>query len=229
MTRGARGRPAGSPRGEGGAHRPPGQERGRRASAGRRTGRSRLVGLLALLASGVTAGWWVGRPQPASPGAPVLDPAAGLDPPFAARQALELANAHRANESLPYFRRALQGTPYGGDWLFRHDYSSALLDASLESRVHLGLPGAVARSSWERTALARESLHQMDLTERQAPWPRGRAYASAERGKRLQTLGLHWDALRQFEQGAETDPTLGGIHAVIATYRDRLQHPATAR
>jgi len=159
------------------------------------------------LAVGVAAGLWFARgsraPAPA-------DPAAGLDPRRAYEIGIGLGQAKRFMESVPYFRRAAEA-PGGSAWQVRHDYSSALHNATLESRL-VGRHGLrLARSSVERVAMMRESLRQLDLAAADASAARDRAFLEVIRGNTLATWGFPLDALACYQRALALDPTMRAV------------------
>lgn len=202
----------------------------RRAARRRRTHRAwplaLPLALVVVVAAVAAVLWWLVRPQPSSRPPTTLgaDPAAGMDPHAARDRAKELMRAHLPTASLPYFRRALAGLPAVPP-AFRLDYSSALVNASTESRTHLGLPGPAARSSWDRVALARESLRQIEIVEGQSLPPQRARVMVLGRGQRLQTWGLPWDALAAYGAAMALDPAWPDLRRHAAAYARRLRFP----
>jgi tetratricopeptide (TPR) repeat protein len=160
-----------------------------------------------ILVFGAAAGLWFARgsraPAPA-------DPAAGLDPVRAYEIGLRLGQAKRFMESVPYFRRAAEA-PGGSTWQVRHDYSSSLHNATLESRMVGRYGHRLARSSVERIAMMRESLRQLDLAAADAGAARDRAFLEAIRGNTLATWGFPLDALACYQRALALDPTMRAV------------------
>src|SRR5207249_11731192 len=84
-------------------------------------------------------------------------------------------------ESLPYFRRALAGVREDF-WEIHLNYAAALNNAALQARRIGGADLPASRASFERAAMLRESLRQLELAERLAPDPRVRAAVRDARG-----------------------------------------------
>ena len=159
------------------------------------------------LALGAAAGLWFAR----GPHAPApADPAAGLDQARAYEIGLRLGQSKRFTESLPYFRRAAEA-PGGSTWQMRHDYSSSLHNATLESRTVGRFGHRLARSSVERIAMMRESLRQLDLAAVSAGAARDRAFIEAIRGNTLATWGFPLDAIQCYHRALALDPTMRAV------------------
>jgi tetratricopeptide (TPR) repeat protein len=154
--------------------------------------------------------------RPGGPPAPP-DPAAGLDPPTAFARGLELAQAGHDNQSLPYFRHA--AVAGSATWVVHHDYSSALANAALESRAAGRFGQRVVRSSIERVALVRESLHQLDVAAALADAPRDRAVIEVSRGETLETWGLPYDALECYRRAIALDPAAARLAPRVSAGR----------
>ena len=192
LTRQRRRVPARAPRP---AHRPPPPRRRRHAAW-------LATALAALAVAGVAAALRLhvlGGP----PGPP--DPAAGLDPMTAFARGLALARAGHHSEGLPYLRRGARAA--SATWVVHHDYSAALANAALESRRVGRFGQRVVRSSVERVALLRESLHELDLAAASADAPHDRAVIEVARGETLETWGFPYDALECYRRALALDPT----------------------
>src|SRR5258705_4879064 len=107
------------------------------------------------------------------------DPAAAMDARQAYLAGVDLSRRSRHTESLPYFRRALGLRP--DLWQVHCDYAAALINSVGEARPGVAAPRGVTRSSWERAAMIREGLSELDHAERQAARPLDRAYVIAIR------------------------------------------------
>jgi tetratricopeptide (TPR) repeat protein len=161
---------------------------------------------VALLAAAAVALWLArGRRAPAA-----RDGAAALDPSAAYEIGLKLGRAGRYTESLPYFRRAAEA-PGGTTWQVRHDYSSTLHNATLESRMLGRFGQRISRSSVERVAMMHESLRQLDLAEADAGSRRDQAFLEAMRGNTLATWGFPLDALACYARALTLDPTMKAV------------------
>lgn len=171
----------------------------------RRMARVALVlGAWALLAA--AALWAVRGSRPPAP----VDPAAKLEPAVAYNIGLKLGRSSHFIESLPYFRRAAEA-PGGGTWQIRHDYSSSLHNAALESRMVGRFGQRITRSSVERVAIMHESLRQLDLAQTVAGSVRDRAFLEAMRGNTLATWGFPLDALACYARALALDPTMKAV------------------
>src|SRR5262249_32741891 len=113
------------------------------------------------------------RGRPPAP-APARDAASALHGPDAYREAIRLANASRALESLPYFRRALEGLTRDS-WDVHYGYGITLASCALQYTPRLGEPRLETRSSVMRVGLVQEAMHQLDQASRLAPDARTRA------------------------------------------------------
>lgn len=169
----------------------------------RKPGVALAIGAVALAAAAAFALWVaLGRRAP-SP----VDPAATLDPVVAYNIGLKLGRASRFAESLPYFRRAADA-PGGTTWQARHDYSSSLHNATLESRMIGRFGQRVTRSSVERVAMMHESLRQLDLAQAEAGSAHDRAFLEAMRGNTLATWGFPLEALACYGRAVALDPKM---------------------
>jgi hypothetical protein len=81
----------------------------------------------------------------------------------------------------------------------------------------------VTRSSFERVALMRESLAQLDLAMRLAGTPARRALVHANRAHHLVTWGFPREALQEFDLAEAEEP--GAWRAVADGLSERLRHP----
>ena len=182
-----------------------------------------LLGVLAVTLGILRARPW--RHEPARPVATapsVPDSIARLGPDEAFARAVRLVNDRRPAESLPYFQHALS---HPGEPALAHmDYSTALHNAAIESRVHLGLPRPATRSSIERVALMRQSLAQLEEAQRLAATPAHRALVRATFAHHFVTWGMPWEALLEFREAQRLVPSssMGSLGDVLAA---RLHHP----
>lgn len=167
----------------------------------RRTATVLYVGLAlagALVAALLAVRWQHHAPQPAA-GA-----LAGVDPRVALSTALTLGRDGRHLASLPYFRRALEST--GDSWEPHVDYATALFNASFQIAVRAHVPCAVTRSSWERIALVREAMQQIDIAERLARQPQELALVQVRRAMLMRVWGLPWEALLSYRRAQASAP-----------------------
>jgi tetratricopeptide (TPR) repeat protein len=173
------------------------------------------------LAGGAYALWRF-TPRPGSVRG--ADPLAGLTPAAAYDSATSLSRAKRPVESLPYYRRALQGAAKNL-WVVHFNYGSALNNAGLQIRERDGVPMPAIRSSVERVALMREALAHLDSAEALAPSPHDRATVLAARAERLELWGLPWDAFVELRQAQFTEPQRKDLGRAADRYMLVLQHP----
>ena len=143
-------------------------------------------------------------------------PAEAMDPVEAEAVGSALTRQKRFHESLPYYRRIVEG--YGTVWLAHANYSSALHNAAQESHVHLGRLEPAARSSVERMDLMAVALREQDLAELHASSASERALAHFQHGQTLQTWGFPLEALVEYEEAWTLDPG----NATVRVVRGRL-------
>ena len=216
------------------------KEGGRANRRGRR-GRTWWLWAAAIVASACAiAGWWRVRqpvvereavlvpPAGAAPGVPAppllpadLDSLARAGPEALYRRAVSLVQHREFSRSLPYYLRALEEP--GAPWHAHCNYGTALHNAALQARVHLGRTEGATGSSFERVAMMREALREFDVAERLAGTSKDRAFAIASRAHRLLTWGMPWDALQEFRRAEALDPGWGRSvrHLIL-----RLHDPA---
>jgi len=214
--RGARSGPPGA------GHRRPGGMRGRPGY------RISMVTAVAIAAVAITAGAWLAlRPRgaPRLPGtAASAHPAHALTPQAAYQTAVRLGQSGRHEESLPYYRRALTGSP-PNPWLVHYNYAGCLYNIGLEVRERCGVAMPVTRSSIERVALMREALAAWDVAERLATTARDRATVLQTRAERLQIWGFPWEGFVLLRQAQWTDPERKELAAAADGYQLLLEHP----
>jgi len=207
---------------------PPGRP-GRRAPSAR--GAWRWTVLLASAAAVAAVGLLVIRqwrhPDPGAPDHPGTmapmppDSLSRMQPEAAYARAVQLVDAGEAQRSLPFFQRALS---FSGEPATAHiDYSVGLNNTAVQFRAHLGIPENRTRSSYERVALLREALAQLDIAESLATIPALRAEVHANRAQRYLTWGFQLEAWREFRE-AEADAP-GAWRATADEWSRRLQHP----
>ena len=198
---------------------PPGRRSHRARGAWRAAGLAAVVVFVALVIA--TLRPWdrlVGRGTPA---AGVADSIARLGPDEAFQRGMVLLRSKRAWESLPFLRHAA-GFP-GSPQELHMACSDGLQIAALQERRVSGLPMPATRSTFERVALMRESLSELDIAERQARTATALALAHAARAHHYVTWGMPWEALAEFRQAQALDPgAWAGLADALAT---RLHHP----
>jgi len=170
-----------------------------------------------------TAAFLASRPRHA---VEPTDPLLSLDVEQALSTAKVLGGQGRACASLPYFRRAVELVP--GRWELRRDYAAALLDAVSEARPSLRVAQSVTRSSWERGAMTREALAQLDLAERLAPTPTAGAQVIALRGMGIANWGLSWNGLVEYGRAGELAPGWTELHGHGADLARIMREPQSA-
>ena len=125
-------------------------------------------------------------------------------PPYEAyRRGLALGEMQLFEESLPYFRRALEVPPPA--WQPYCDYAISLFHATHQTRSGWTEATPATRSSYERVAMIREAMAQLDLAERLAQTAPDRAFVIALRARYLKVWGLAWDALSEYHRAATLD------------------------
>jgi tetratricopeptide (TPR) repeat protein len=183
-----------------------------RRSSPRTPGASPRWAWLALALLAVAAMWWSATHRP-SPGgrsigaakpSPELESLARQAPQALHRRAVELGSRGRHGQSLPYYRRALEDP--GAQWSLYCNYGSALQNATLEVRLHLGRTEPAVRSSFERARMLRQALEEFDRGEALEPAAADRASLVAARAQLFATAGLPWDALSEFRQAQALAP-----------------------
>ena len=167
----------------------------------------RRIGVLTALVAAAAA--FIGLPavlpsDPVSAAAPAPDSLSRLDPFEAYAQGRALGEAQRFDESLPYFRRALE-VPTDA-WQPYCDYAISLFQTTHQVREHRGGKRPVTRSSYERVALMREALRELDRAEQRAGTPSDRGFVIASRARYLKVWGLPWDALSEYYRAGSLEP-----------------------
>jgi tetratricopeptide (TPR) repeat protein len=160
-----------------------------------------------------------------SDGPAASEPLAGLSVAEALRTGLELNEAGRDAESLPYFRRALRDDP-SADWQAHFNYATALYNATLQIELHNGIHTYVVRSSWERIALVREAVRQIGLAEAMARTAHERATAHAAYAQMVWLWGMPWDAFVAYRQAYSADPANHDLAVRGDGLMDLLRAPA---
>ncbi|HVP15399.1 MAG TPA: hypothetical protein VMS88_07630 [Terriglobales bacterium] len=120
------------------------------------------------------------------------------------RAGVALGERGRHLEGLPHLRRALESPV--DFWAFHADYGTALFNASFEIGSRAGAPCAVTRSSWERIAMIREAMSQLEIAAQMAPEPRERALVEIRRADLARTWGLPLDALVAYRRAESILP-----------------------
>ena len=144
-----------------------------------------------------------------------------MQPEAAYARAVQLVDAGEAQRSLPFFRRALsfRGAPATAHL----DYSVGLNNTAVQFRARLDIPENRTRSSYERVALMREALAQLEIAEHLATIPALRADVHANRAHRYLTWGFQLEALREFREAEADEP--GKWQATADEWSRRLHHP----
>jgi hypothetical protein len=197
----------------------------------RAAGRSPWLWAAAVLAVISLAGWFLLRSRVvarAPDSGATAGPAATLTPQVAYQTGLRMAQAGYHMESLPYFRRALEGKPLTA-WVVHLNYAGALYNVGLEVRDRHGVAVPATRSSIERVAMMREALAELDIAERLATNPHDRAIAIRSRAERLQIWGFPWDAFAQLRQAQWTDTLWRELGRFADGYMVVLEHPERPR
>ena len=153
-----------------------------------------------------------------------LDSLADMDPAKAYALALRLGTQGHHLESLPYFRRALAGVREDF-WEIHLNYAAALDNAALQARRIGGADLPASRASFERAAMLRESLRQLELAERLAPDPRVRAAVRDARGGNLELWGFPWEALEDYREAKRLDPSSSAFRAHAEACAASLESP----
>jgi len=161
--------------------------------------------------------------RPAAP-PPAPDALMSLSPGAAYDSALKVSFKGLALESLPYYRRALRGVR-ADFWQLHCNYSSALYNGTLEQTVRRGVRMPLVRSNWERMALLRESLLEMNLAGPLAHSPADRATLHTLRGQLTQVYGFPWETLVWFRGAQFADPSQPELASRADRYQWSLEHP----
>lgn len=138
-------------------------------------------------------------------------------------EGVRLARAGEALASLPWFLRARALRP--DLWQVHMDLSSALANASLESRAGAGAVVPAVRSTRVRVAMWRAAVVELDEAERLAPDANSRADVQRLRAENYVTWGLGLDAMEAVARAMETDPTSAETARAAREYLDLLRQP----
>ncbi len=179
--------------------------RGSRPAAPRTSVRRRLVFARAVLlaGAGITVLWLAFRPRPSPP----ADPLSALDPGRAWERALELSQAGRYIESVPFFQRVLAAS--GPVPLpVRNAYTAALHNAVLHARRVERFGRPTTRSSIERVQLTNLWLRHLDELEADAGSASRRAFLVEVRSSTLAMWGFSRDARAEHLRARALDPTV---------------------
>lgn len=183
--------------------RPPG--RGSRSASARTPARRRFTAgwAVLLVAAGAAVLWFAVRPRVSPP----ADPIAALDPARAWGRALELSEAGRYIESVPYFQRALAvGGPVPTPVL--NAYTAALHNAVMHARRVERYGRRTTRSSIERVQLTNLWLRHLDGLEAGARSASRRAFLVEVRSSTLAMWGFSRDARAEHLRARAIDPTM---------------------
>ncbi|MBI1795722.1 MAG: hypothetical protein HYR74_01590, partial [Candidatus Eisenbacteria bacterium] len=196
------------------------------ATAAGRRGPWLWIAAALVAAAAIAAALFVTRARPPAADAGDADDRrlAGLPQTAAYDSALLLSRSGRHVESLPYYRRALNGR-LDLTWVAHFNYGSALSNVGLQITDRYGVPTPVTRSSVERVALMRAALAQIDTAERLAAQPAERAMIIRSRAERLQIWGLPWDAFIQFRNAEWADSTQPALRTAAEGYMFQLRYP----
>ena len=135
-------------------------------------------------------------------------------------EALDAASRHFSRgkwlESLPYYARvsALRSPPA---WDIHTDLGTALHNASVQ-------PGV--RASFERMALTRQAVAEIDRADSLAAGPAERLRVLIANARLLRHWGLPWDALIALRAARQLDPFSPLAAATVADYERLLRDPA---
>jgi hypothetical protein len=207
--------------------RPRGGAPARGLDAGDGAPRSRWPLVIASVLAVVAITWLALRLRPRSRAAGGNAPparAATMSPETAYLTALRFSKAGRHEESLPYYRQAVKGSP-GDAWMAHYNFGGALYNVGLEVQERHGIPVPVVRSSIERVALMRESLAELETAERLALTPRDRATVLRARGERFQVWGFPWEGFVLLRRAQWTDTTRPELERIADSYGAALEHP----
>lgn len=153
-------------------------------------------------------------------------PLAGMSAEQALRTGLELNEAGRDAESLPYFRHALRGDAVA-DGQAHYNFATALYNATLRIEPRNGVPTYAVRSSWERIALVREAVQQLALAEGLARTPRERATVRAAYAQMVWLWGMPWDTFVAYRQAYAVDPANHALAVRGDGLMDQMRAPTT--
>jgi tetratricopeptide (TPR) repeat protein len=213
-----------------------GRERGGKAAATRppRPRRTRFPRWLAwavpaLLVAGALLWGPVHRltrgPAARRDGPPEPEFLAGMDAEQALQAGIALGRSGRDLQSLAYLRHAIR-SGRGDLWQARYNYATALYNVTLRIEPRNGVPTYVVRSSWERIAMVREAIQQLDLAEGLTRSPRDRAIVRAASAQMLWLWGMPWNAFVAYRQAAAADPANRDVAVRGDGLMDLIRAPA---
>lgn len=155
------------------------------------------------------------------------DPAA-MDPEAAYRHAVELSLGNERRESLPYFRRGLEGEP-GREWRPHFNYGIVLNDLTLQFVRRAGRQVPASRSSAERIELGCAALDEFGAAVKLAPDGATRAKILSLRANMLLLWGFPWEALACFRAAQQADTTRADLAIRADQFFALMRDPASFR
>ncbi len=182
--------------------------------------------MLVLLGALAWALWRRSHEEPAAP--PAVVDALDAVPPWAAYDsALVLANAGHTLESLPFFRRAMHGLREDF-WQLHSNHASALYNLTLQKTQRRGVVMGPTRSTWERAALIRASIHESVRALELAQSPSDRATVLMLRGRLTHVYGLPWETLVAYREAQFANPENLALRVRADQIQANLERPTAA-
>jgi hypothetical protein len=159
------------------------------------------------------SGWPRRAPPPLAP----MNPAPAISVEEARRVILSLLESEDHLRGVPIARdvAARLGSPA---WEFEVCFASLLHNAALQ---------AGTRSSYERVAMMRESLAELDRAEALIRDSRDLAEVLEMRARELGVWGFQWETLMELMRAQSADPSSAAIAERAFRYRDLLRDPTS--
>lgn len=195
----------------------------KRASASTLTRYGWPLAVLLLLAAAMTMMFNARRAaQHAQPEAQRMDPVAAY------QHAIQLSLKSRWRESLPYYRRGLEGAP-GHEWRPHFNYGIVLNDITLQFETRAGQQVPATHSSAERVVLANASMEELRRAIQLAPDGATRARILSMRANTLVLWGFPWEAFASFRAAEGADSTRAELRDRADQFMALMQDPTRFR
>lgn len=183
-----------------------------------------IVAGLVVLGTIAWALWLRPGAKPEVPRAAAVDALDALPPGVAYDSALVLATAGHTLQSLPFFRRATRGVQEDF-WQLHSNYASALYNLTLQKTERRGVVMGPTRSTWERTALIRESIEESTRARDLAQSPRDRVTVLMLRGRLAQVYGFPWETFAAYREARFANPGDPELRLRADQFQASLEHP----
>jgi len=141
---------------------------------------------------------------------------------------MQLRDAGLWRASLPYFRRALSGSP-GDSWVAHLNYGGALHAVTMKYDVRAGRTVPIPRSSAERVDLGREAIVELQRAADMAPDGATRAMVLVDLANVQLIWGFRWETLGTLRAAAEADPADPELARRADAYLRAMIDPANVR